>query len=275
MALAWQDLARDILADPDHFIDERDRRRLLPFTQRMFPTYQPVPHHLLIANCLEAVARRDLDRFIAVLPPRFGKSTLCSEHFPAWFLGNHPDERIIACSHTAHLAYHFSHRVRDLVANPAWPFPDVRIARDEGAKSIWGIDGHRGGYVAAGVGGSITGFGANVLLIDDAVKSAAEADSQTFRDAAWEWFTGTALTRIEPNGAAVVIGTRWHEADLIGRILNGPDSNRWAVLHVPALSEGDTVYANITLPIDVAETLGIHEGDSLPLEAGSFRAQGR
>jgi len=274
-ALAWRDIAAEVARDPDAFIDERDRRRLLAFTRRMFPKYREAPHHALIAEYLEAVARDDLDRLVAILPPRFGKSTLCSEHFPAWLIGNRPDSRVIGCSHTAQLAYHFSHRVRGLVENPLWPFPDVRIAKDEGAKSVWGIDGRRGGYVAAGVGGAITGFGANVLLVDDAVKSAAEADSETLRDNAWEWFTGTALTRLEPHGSVVVVGTRWHEADLIGRVLNGTDSARWTVLHVPALSDDEVVYADVTLPLALATRLGLVEGDVLPLADGRSRLRGR
>lgn len=274
-ALAWQDYAVIIRDDPDSLIDERDRRRLAAFTKRMFPGYEEAPHHTLIADYLEATARGDIDRFVAIMPPRFGKSTLCSEHFPAWFLGKHPDSRIIGCSHTAHLAYHFSNRVRGIINNPAWPFPEVRVAKDESAKSVWGIEGRRGGYVASGVGGSITGFGANVLLIDDPVKSSAEADSETYRDSTWEWFTGTALTRLEPHGAVVIVGTRWNDDDLIGRVLNGPDNARWTVIHVPALSEDEQVYANVTLPLDLAERLGVSEGDRLPLEAGSFHVRGR
>nr|MDP9473012.1 terminase family protein [Chloroflexota bacterium] len=214
---------------------EDSRRRLIPFTRRMFPAYQPARHHALIAAQLEAIERGELDRLIVTMPPRHGKSTLASEHFPAWYLGRNPDKRIIACSHTAQLAYTFSRRARNIVTAPAYPFT-VRLASDLSAVQSWDIAGTRGGYVAAGVGGPITGMGANVLLIDDPVKSAEEADSPTYREAAWEWWTGTARTRLEPGGAVVVIGTRWHEDDLIGRLLQ---SGHWDVLHLPALSEDD------------------------------------
>jgi hypothetical protein len=251
------------------------RDSLLSFTRRMFPPYQTAPHHQVIASCLESAVNGEFDRIIIVLPPRFGKSTLISEHFPAWLLGKRPGDRVIACSHTAHLAYFFSRRVRGILNHPQWPFPGVTVANDEGSVSTWGINGHRGGYVAAGVGGSVTGFGANFLLIDDAVKSAAEAQSDTFRENTWEWFTGTALTRLEPGGVVVVVGTRWHEDDLIGRILRSPDAARWAMLQMPALADDENVFAELTLPESQARHLGVVQGEVLLPEDDRLRTQGR
>lgn len=204
-------------------------------------------------------------------------STLASEHFPPWYLGRNPEHRIIACSHTAQLAYDFSRRARNKLTDPRYPF-DVRVADDRGAVQSWDIEGHRGGYVAAGVGGPITGFGANILLIDDPVKSAEEADSVTYRESTWEWWTGTAATRLEPGGAVVVIGTRWHEDDLIGRLLQ---SGRWDVLHLPAIdADGNALWPerfNVDALQTIREEIGPrhftaqYQGDPQPAEGGMFK----
>jgi predicted phage terminase large subunit-like protein len=262
---------------------QHDRRHLLNFTRRMFPHYQTAHHHERIATELERIANGDNDRLIITMPPRHGKSLLASEHFPAWFLGQYPDKRIIGCAHTATLAYTFSRRCRNKLADPQWPFPDVRMARDLGNVQSWDIAGHRGGYVAAGVGGAITGHGADVLLIDDPVKSAADADSQVYRDATWEWFTGTAATRLEPGGAIVVIGTRWHDDDLIGRILSSPDADRWTVLHLPALDEQGAplwperfdaaALEQIKREIGARNFQAQFQGDPVPAEGGTFKRQ--
>jgi predicted phage terminase large subunit-like protein len=214
------------------------RDNLIVFTKRMFPAYRPAAHHWAIANALEAVERGETLFLAITMPPRHGKSELASVHFPAWFLGRNPDKRIVATSYSAALAYRFSRRARNLFSEADWPF-DVMTAGDLASVQAWDIAGHRGGYVAAGVGGSITGVGADVLAVDDPVKSAEEADSDAFRERAWEWFTQTALTRLEPGGRVVLIGTRWHEDDLIGRALQMSGTD-WVHLDLPALAEDGT-----------------------------------
>lgn len=214
------------------------RENLIVFTRRLFPGYRPADHHWRIADALQALARGDVPFLAITMPPRHGKSELASVHFPAWFLGRNPDRRIIAASYSAALAYRFSRRARNLFALPDWPFA-ARTAGDLANVQAWDIAGHRGGYVSAGVGGAITGMGADILLIDDPVKSAEEADSEAFRERAWEWFTQTALTRLEPGGRVVLIGTRWHESDLIGRALEMPQTP-WLHLDLPALNDDET-----------------------------------
>lgn len=215
-------------------LEAQSRNELIAFVQRVFPPYRVAPHHRLVAEHLEAVERGDIDRLVITMPPRHGKSELASVHFPAWFLGRNPDCRIIAASYASTLAYRFSRRARNLMAHPLWPF-DVTTAGDLANVQQWDIEGHRGGYYAAGVGGGIAGHGADVLLIDDPVKSAEEADSETYRESTWEWFTQDAVTRLEPAGRIVLIGTRWHEDDLIGRVL--ASGERWHHIDLPALSE--------------------------------------
>lgn len=217
-------------------MEQVERESLLAFTQRMFPQYEAAAHHRVIAQALEKVSRGEIQKLAVCMPPRHGKSELCSVHFPAWFLGNNPDKRIISCSYTGSLAYRFSRRARNILQSPAWPFPGVVPAGDANAVSAWDIANRRGGYVAAGVGGSITGMGADILLIDDPVRNAADADSLTIRERNWEWYQSTALTRVEPGGSVVLIGTRWHEDDLIGRAMTEtPDG--WVILNCPAIAE--------------------------------------
>ncbi len=213
------------------------QERLIPFVCRMFPRYQVATHHELIASRLEAVERGEIDRLLIVMPPRHGKSELASKHFPAWYLGRHSERRVIACSYAALLAYRFSRQARNLVADPNWPFPS-RLAGDLAAVHAWDLDAG-GGYVAAGVGGSITGTGADLLIIDDAVKSADEADSELKRETTWQWYQDTAYPRLQERAALVVIGTRWHDDDLIGRLLaaQAQGGDHWDVLHLPAIDD--------------------------------------
>lgn len=242
---------------------EEARRHLLPFVRRLSPYYRVAPHHRLIADALEAVGGRALDRLVITMPPRHGKSELASKHFPAWFLGRNPDLRVIACSYAAALANRFSKAARSLVASPAWPFA-VGLAPDSAQVQEWDIAFHRGGYLAAGVGGPVTGKGADLLIVDDAVKNAEEADSPVMRDAVWEWWQDTAYPRLQADARAIVIGTRWHEDDLIGRLLAAQSSggDRWHVLHLAALSgeEAGETMAGHAIP---ADPLGRAPGEAL------------
>lgn len=212
---------------------------LLDFACATFPRYQVAPHHRLIAERLMAVERGDIDRLIITMPPRHGKSELASVRFPAWYLGRNPDRRIIATSYSAALAYRMSRQSRNIVGGPGWPFRDVRLAGDLAQVQQWDIAGQRGGYIAAGAGGPITGSGAHLLLIDDPIKNQEEADSATYRENLWDWYTSTAYTRLEERGAIVVIQTRWHHDDLAGRLLAAERAggDRWDVLHLPAIAE--------------------------------------
>lgn len=216
--------------------------------------YDLAPHHRLIIEHLEAVERGEIKRLMIMMPPRRGKSALASELFPAWFLGRNPDKSVIACSHTATLAYRFSRRVRRQLSDDHWPFPGVALRRGEATVQRWGIEGRTGGYQAAGVGGPITGDGADLLLIDDPVKSREHAHSPTRRDAIGEWYDSDAYTRLSPSGAVVLIQTRWHGDDLAGRQLAamGQGGDDWTVLCLPELAiEGEV------------DPLGREPGDAL------------
>lgn len=182
--------------------------------------------------------RGEIDRLIITIAPRHGKSELASVRFPAWYLGRNPDKRVIGASYAAALAYRMSRQARNIVTGQGWPFPH-RLANDLAQVQQWDIAGHRGGYLAAGIGGPITGQGANLLILDDPIKNQEEADSATYRENVWEWYTSTAYTRLEDKGAIVLIQTRWHHDDLAGRLIaaQAQGGDQWTLLHLPALAD--------------------------------------
>lgn len=183
-----------------------------------------------------------MDRILIEAPPRHGKSELASVHFPAWFLGNEPDRRIIGTAYGADLARDFGRRARNVIQSTVYRsiFPGITVSQSSSAADEWSLDGYNGGYIAAGIGGPITGRGAHLLLIEDPVKNREDANSQIYRDKVWDWYTSTAYTRLEGRGLVIVIMTRWHEDDLVGRLLaeqQAGTGDRWHRITFPSLDE--------------------------------------
>lgn len=179
-----------------------------------------------------------------LMPPRHGKSELASRMFPAWHLGHHPDHEIIACSYNVSLAMSFSRKVKEVLHDPGYQSVfTTRLHPDFQANEEWGIAGTRGGYVAAGVGGGITGKGAHILLIDDPIKNAEEADSPDVREKLWDWYGSTAYTRLAPGGGVLVIQTWWHDDDLAGKLQTAmagdPEADQFEIVKYPAIAEHD------------------------------------
>jgi predicted phage terminase large subunit-like protein len=203
--------------------------------------YRPAWFHWRIGDALAAVAAGRCRRLMIFMPPQYGKSELVSRNFPPWHFGRHPERSIIATSYGADLAEGFGRDARHVIESPEYRavFPGVQLARDAKAADHWAMAGHEGRYFAAGVGGPITGRGADVLIIDDPIKDVVEANSETTRAAIWDWYRMVAYPRVREDGAIVLIQTRWHEDDLAGRLLaeqaNGGD--RWRVLELPARGE--------------------------------------
>lgn len=198
---------------------------------------QRPPHLALIEDLLvEAVLGR-IPRLMICLPPRHGKSETCSHWGPAWTLSRWPAKRIILCSYGADYAATWGRKVRDsLTEAHGLGLIEHGIAADLSRASEFEMERHGGGMVTAGVGGPITGRGADLLLIDDPVKSAEEASSPTYRERSWDWYNATAMTRLEPGGSVILIQTRWHHDDLAGRIL-AEGAAGWRVVNLPALAE--------------------------------------
>lgn len=262
VAYAGYDPITDFTADEYRQSAARDSLR--SFTRRMFPTFEAAAHIDELMTALAWAVETPDARLIVTMPPRHGKSLTVSEHFPAWYLGNHPDQRIIAASHSAHLAYTFSRRVRNKLADPRWPFPDVRVADDKGAVSEWDIAGHLGGYVSVGVGGSPTGSGGNIV-IDDALRNQADAMSQTVRDALWEWYQGTLYTRLEPGGFVLICATRWHDDDLTGRLLDAQaqGGDQWRHIHMPAIDDDGQALWPQRWPLEALERIRLAVGSKV------------
>lgn len=220
------------------------KHNLVDFEIATNRNYDPNWHHEIIAKELEhieAFGDRDYKILLVSVPPRHGKSQQCSIDFPAWFLGRNPEKEIIIASYSADLAVGFGAKTREKVDSPQFAaiFPDVKLKNDEKAKGHWRTN-EGGSYIAAGVGGPMTGRGADILLIDDPVKNREEANSEIYREKTWDWFTSTAFTRLEPKGVAIVIMTRWHMDDLAGRILVHPElAPRTKVITLPAISTRD------------------------------------
>lgn len=225
-------------------VAQRAREYLVDFEIATNPRYIPNWHHERIAQELEHIEKfgdRDYKILIVTVPPRHGKSQQCSIDFPAWYLGRNPHKEIIIASYSADLAETFGGKTRDKVASLQYrvTFPEVKLKEDEKSKGRWTTN-KGGGYVAAGVGGSITGRGANVLLIDDPVKNREEAESELMREKIWDWFTSTAFTRLEPGGVVIIIMTRWHMDDLAGRIITDEQfSAMTKVIKLPAIANKD------------------------------------
>lgn len=212
--------------------------------------FEPARHHLLLLDKLEKVTRGEIDRLAIFMPPGSAKSTYASTLFPPWYFNHHPDHCIIACSHTAELAEKFGRRVRNYLQTNS-PELGIELAADSAAAGRW--ETSRGGeYFAAGVGGSITGRRADLVVIDDPVRSREDASSELIRDKTWEWYKSDLYTRLKPGAKIVLIQTRWHEDDLAGRILAdmAAGGDQWSVISLPAISEG-------------ADPLGRKEGEAL------------
>lgn len=203
------------------------------------------PGHALLNRKLLDVAAGRCKRLMIFWPPRHGKSEFTSKYFPAWFEGRFPDKRIILTSYEADFASQWGGKVRDLLEDYGKKIFEVEISNDSSAKDRWNIKGKDGGMQTAGVGGPITGKGADILIIDDPIKNDKEAASKTVRESHKTWYQSTAYTRLEPGGSIIIIMTRWHEDDLAGWLLKeekeaikqGLEPEGWEVLRLPAIAE--------------------------------------
>jgi len=206
--------------------------------------WQPAKHLELLCEKLEAVERGELLRLMVFMPPRHGKSEVVSKKFPAWYLGRNRDKEIIISSYSADLAYDFSRIARNTFREWGPKLWDLSLADDSGAVGRWGIQGHRGGLVAAGVGGPITGRGAHVAIIDDPFKNYEEAASETIRKKVSTWYKSTLRTRLAPGGAIVLVMTRWHEKDLAGELkatMEDGSGEQWEIIDLSAIAKENDI----------------------------------
>ena len=220
---------------------EQAREGFMPFIKRVWPAFIEGRHHKIMGDAFEKVARGDLKRLIINMPPRHTKSEFASYLLPAWFLGNFPEKKIIQTAHTAELSVGFGRKVRNLVDSDDYKtvFPELGLRADSKAAGRWSTN-QGGEYFAIGVGGAVTGKGADLLIIDDphSEQEGQSADPGVF-DKVYEWYTSGPRQRLQPGGAIIVVMTRWHKRDLTGQIIKSSvqraGTDEWEVIEFPAI----------------------------------------
>ena len=218
---------------------EKCRQNFMPFVKEMWSAFIAGKHHKDMADAFERVANGSLKRLIINMPPRHTKSEFASYLFPAWYLGKFPHKKIIQTAHTAELATNFGRKVRNLVATPDYQalFP-TKLSSDSKAAGRWNTN-KGGDYFAIGVGGAVTGKGADVLIIDDphSEQEAMQGNPAVF-DRVYEWYSSGPRQRLQPGGSIIIVMTRWSKRDLTGQILNNSikrEGDDWEQIEFPAL----------------------------------------
>lgn len=242
---------------------EQSKTEFLPFVERMWPSFISGKHHSIMADAFERVANGELKRLIINMPPRHTKSEFASYLFPAWFLGRYPEKKIIQTAHTAELAVGFGRKVRNLINQTDFQqvFPGISLSSDSKAAGRWNTN-KRGDYFAIGVGGAVTGKGADVLIIDDPhseQEAALGAYNPEVYDKVYEWYTSGPRQRLQPGGAIIVVMTRWSVRDLTGQIVRAATqrtgADDWEVIELPAIMpSGDPLWPEFW-PADQLEAL--------------------
>jgi predicted phage terminase large subunit-like protein len=210
----------------------------LSFCRYVWPEMIVGAHHKKIAAALDRVVSGECKRLMIAMPPRHGKSQMGSYLFPAYLMGKKPDSKLIVGSHTAELAQRFGRMIRNLVADERYKelFPDFLLSADSKAAGRWDTS-HGGEAFFIGKGGAMTGRGGNVVILDD-ILDEQDALSNTAMENTWEWYQSGPRQRLQPNGAIIVINTRWKTDDLSGRLLKlqgAIKSDKWEILEFPAI----------------------------------------
>ena len=237
---------RSLLADLTQHERLKDRElaasNFLTFVKRVWPNFIEGRHHKKMASAFEKVASGKIKRLIINMPPRHTKSEFASYLLPAWFLGKFPNKKVIQTSHTAELAVGFGRKVRNLVDSDVYAetFPNVSLQADSKAAGRWNTN-KNGEYFAIGVGGAVTGKGADLLVIDDPhseQEAALAATSPEIYDKVYEWYTSGPRQRLQPGGAIVIVMTRWGLRDLTGQVIKSAaqrGGDEWQVIEFPAI----------------------------------------
>jgi predicted phage terminase large subunit-like protein len=222
---------------------EKCQKSFMAYVKKMWPGFIHGRHHAVMAKKFEEIAEGKLKRLCISLPPRHSKSEMGSFLFPAWFLGRFPNKKIIQASNTAELAVSFGRKVRNLVLSDEYQkiFPGVNLRQDSKAAGRWSTN-QGGESFSIGVGGTMTGRGADLMIIDDPHnegEAALAAFQPEIYDKSYEWFTSGPRQRLQPGGAIVIIATRWSKRDLIGRVLKAAGElgkeEEWEVIELPAI----------------------------------------
>ena len=226
----------------DSLIREKSQSKFMEFVKVMWPGFIHGRHHVVMAKKFEDIANGKIKRLIINMPPRHTKSEFASYLLPAWFLGKYPHKKIIQCSNTAELAVGFGRKVRNLVDSETYSkvFPNVALRYDSKAAGRWATNAN-GDYFAIGVGGTVTGKGADLLIIDDPhseQEAALAASDPSVYDKVFEWYSSGPRQRLQPGGSIVIVMTRWGKRDLTGKVVQSMldrDGDEWEIISLPAI----------------------------------------
>lgn len=230
----------------DAKVREKSSKKFMEFVKVMWPGFIHGAHHALMAKKFEEIAEGKIKRLIINMPPRHTKSEFASYLLPAWYLGRFPDRKIIQCSNTSELAVGFGRKVRNLVDGDTYAkvFPNVSLRHDSKAAGRWATNAN-GDYFAIGVGGTVTGKGADLLIIDDPhseQEAALASGNPEVYDKVFEWYESGPRQRLQPGGAIVIVMTRWGKRDLTGRVLQSmveKDGDEWEIISLPAIKKNE------------------------------------
>jgi predicted phage terminase large subunit-like protein len=237
---------RSLLAELDTTVEAKSKENcqenFMDFVHKVWPHFINGAHHKEMAAAFEKVARGECKRLIINMPPRHTKSEFASYLLPAWFLGKFPKKKIIETAHTAELAVGFGRKVRNLVDSDVYKaiFPGVGLQSDSKAAGRWATN-QGGDYFAIGVGGAVTGKGADILIIDDPhseQEAALSENNPEVYDKTYEWYTSGPRQRLQPGGSIIMVMTRWSKKDLTGQVLKSAalrSGEEWEVINFPAI----------------------------------------
>lgn len=234
------------------------RERFMPFVKYTQPdperpddphasTYKNARHHDAIARVLEEVEKGEVRQLILCMPPRHGKSELTTRRLPAWYLGRNPKDQVVVATYSDTFAEDFGREVRGIIQSPEYKhiFNNIRLVR--GSQAADRLQTVQGGQIRfVGRGGALTGRGAHCLIIDDLIKDDKEASSAAIREQSWTWFTKVAMSRRMGKKLVIIIMTRWHSDDIVGRLTdpenpeyNAIEAAKWKIINLPAIAEDD------------------------------------
>jgi predicted phage terminase large subunit-like protein len=236
---SFMEMAQEYMASLQREAAQQD---FMKFVGEMWPGFINGAHHKVMAQKFQDIAEGKCRRLIINMPPRHTKSEFASYLLPAWFLGKYPGKKIIQCSNTAELAVGFGRKVRNLVGSEQYAriFPNVSLRSDSKAAGRWSTNSN-GEYFAIGVGGTVTGKGADLLIIDDPHSEQEAAIANTnpeVYDKVYEWYGSGPRQRLQPGGSIIVVMTRWSKRDLTGKILKSSierDGDTWEIIDFPAI----------------------------------------
>ena len=240
----------------DELVKRLGQNKLIPFCISQESNFETPDHIRKISDLLEQVENGKIKRLIINMPPRHGKSYLATELFPAWYLGRNPTKNVISVSYNQDLANDFGRKVRNRIASDSYTpvFDEVALAQDSKSSSKFSLN-QGGNYFAVGVGGPLTGRGADLMIMDDVIKNADEARSSTYQNKIIEWYQTTFRTRLMPDGAIILIMTRWTDRDLTNWIIENDKEQEWVHISLPAISNDNLALWPDRYPLDELERI--------------------